>query len=247
MEFYMYIICGVIFCASLIVPICYCEKACTPPKFEEVPVSGHPSGLSVIPVSINGYFLKSESTVLKLREKNFSWSGDDCTVKDINDTLWFKISGRAMSMQQKRIMEDTEGRAICGFRKKMLSMSGEAQITVDDQSGATLAIATIKRRGILALSGADIYLHNPPMHIDNVTTNGLPVAIHVDGNVIRKEYDFMMGNMNDNPFKIARVVRKFKLLNPQNTYFIEIGPNVDVAFMSMCTYAIDELFSENQN
>ena len=126
-------------------------------------------------------------------------------------------------------------------------MSGAAQITVEDQSGATLAIATIKRRGILALSGADIYLHNPPVHIDNVTTNGLPVAIHVDGNVIRKEYDFMMGNMNDNPFKIARVVRKFKLINPQNTYFIEIGPNVDIAFMSMCTYAIDELFSENQN
>ena len=152
-----------------------------------------------------------------------------------------------MSMQQKRIMEDTEGRAICGFRKKMMSMSGAAHITVDDQSGATLAIATIKRRGILALSGADIYLHNPPMHIDNVTTNGLPVAIHVEGNGVRREYDFMMGNMNDNPFKIARVVRKFKLLNPQNTYFIEIGPNVDIAFMSMCSYAIDELFSENQN
>ena len=134
-----------------------------------------------------------------------------------------------MSMQQKRIMEDAEGRAICGFRKKMMSMSGAAHITVDDQRGATLAIATIKRQGIL--SGADIYLHNPPMHIDNVTTDGLPVAIHVDGN----------------PFKIARVTRKLKLINAQDSYFIEIGPNVDVAFMSMCTYAIDELFSENQN
>ena len=152
-----------------------------------------------------------------------------------------------MSMQQKRIMEDTEGRAICGFRKKMMSMSGTAHITVDDQSGATLAIATIKRKGTLALSGADIYLHNPPMHIDNVTTNGLPVAIHIDGNPIRFEYDFMMGNMNDNPFKIARVNRKFKLINPQDSYFIEIGPNVDVAFMSMCTYAVDELFSDNKN
>ena len=85
------------------------------------------------------------------------------------------------------------------------------------------------------------------MHIDNVTTDGLPVAIHVDGNPIRKEYEFMMGNMNDNPFKIARVTRKLKLINAQDSYFIEIGPNVDVAFMSMCTYAIDELFSDNKN
>ena len=85
------------------------------------------------------------------------------------------------------------------------------------------------------------------MHIDNVTTNGLPVAIHVEGNRDRKEYDFMMGNMNDNPFKIARVVRKLKFINANDSYFIEIGPNVDVAFMSMCTYAIDEIFSENEN
>ena len=154
-----------------------------------------------------------------------------------------------MSMQQKRIMEDAEGHAICGYRKKMMSMSATAYITIDDQSGATLAIATIKRQGVFT-SGADIYLHNPPMHIDNIETNGLPVAIHVEGNVIRKEYDFMMGNMNDNPFKIARVVRKLKFFNAQNrndSYFIEIGPNVDVAFMSICTYAIDEIFSDNKN
>ena len=61
--------------------ICICCKACKPPKFEEVPVTGHPLGLSVIPVFNYRYFLRSESTVLKLREKYFSWSGDDCTVK----------------------------------------------------------------------------------------------------------------------------------------------------------------------
>ena len=72
---------GVALAIFIICLICYQCKACKPSEFEEVPVTGHPSGLSVIPVTINGYFLKSESTVLKLREKNFSWSGDDCTVK----------------------------------------------------------------------------------------------------------------------------------------------------------------------
>ena len=75
------VISGVAVASSFICLICYYIKACKAPEFEDVPVTGHPSGLSVIPVSINGYFLKSESTVLKLREKNFSWSGDDCTVK----------------------------------------------------------------------------------------------------------------------------------------------------------------------
>ena len=73
-----------------------------------------------------------------------------------------------MSIGAKRIMEDAEGHVICGYRKKMMSMSATAYITVDDQTGATLAIVTIKRQvSGLFFSGTDIFLHNPPMHIDN--------------------------------------------------------------------------------
>ena len=81
------VVSGVTVVSSFICLICYYINACKAPEFEEVPVTGHPSGLSVIPVSINRYFLKSESTVLKLRNKNFSWSGDDCTVKVLISVL----------------------------------------------------------------------------------------------------------------------------------------------------------------
>ena len=30
-----------------------------------------------------------------------------------------------------------------------------------------------------------------------------------------------------------------------NTYFLRIGPNVDIAFISICAYALDELFSDD--
>lgn len=49
-------------------------------RFDNVPVTGHPSGLSVIPATDNR-FLRSEPTILKLREKILSWSGDDCSIK----------------------------------------------------------------------------------------------------------------------------------------------------------------------
>ena len=81
------VISGVAVASSFICLICYYIKACKAPEFEEVPVTGHPSGLSVIPVSIDGHFLKSESTVLKLSKKT-SWSGDDCTVKVLISVLW---------------------------------------------------------------------------------------------------------------------------------------------------------------
>ena len=82
------------------------------------------------------------------------------------------------------------------------------------------------------------------MSYDDVTTSGLPVSIHVEGDIVSKKYDFMMGNLNTNPYKIAQVVRKFKMIQENNSYFIEIGPNVDVAFICICAYAVDELFSE---
>ena len=91
MDFFLYIIFGGLFALSLIIPICYCIKSNKTPEFEEVPVSGHPSGLFVIQVYISGYFLKKETTVLKLREKGFSWSGDDCTVKVLFSVSWLRI------------------------------------------------------------------------------------------------------------------------------------------------------------
>merc|ERR1712020_547424 len=88
-------------------------------------------------------------------------------------------------------------------------------------------------------ASADIYIHNPPMSIDDVTTSGLPVSIHVEGDILSKKYDFMMGNLDTNPYKIAQVVRKFQAFFENNTYFVEIGPNVDAAFISICAQLLE--------
>ena len=48
-------------------------------------------------------------------------------------------------MREKRVMEDINGVPLCGYQKKMLSLHATAHITIQDQSGNTFAIATIKR------------------------------------------------------------------------------------------------------
>ena len=53
---------------------------CAGSRFDQVPVTGHPTGLVVLPESRDKY-LSSQPTVLKLREKFFSFSGDDCSIK----------------------------------------------------------------------------------------------------------------------------------------------------------------------
>ena len=78
------------------------------------------------------------------------------------------------------------------------------------------------------------------MRIDDVTTKGLPAFIHVEGQILAKKYDFMMmGDLNTNPYKIAKVVNSSWLVS---TYQIEIGPNVDAAFISICAYALEKMF-----
>ena len=70
---------------------------CAGSRFDHIPVTGHPSGLVVIPATNNG-FLRSEPTILKLREKILSWSGDDCSVK-VLISLFNNIFTQSMALK----------------------------------------------------------------------------------------------------------------------------------------------------
>ena len=42
-----------------------------------------------------------------------------------------------------------------------------------------------------------------------------------------------------------QVIRKFQMVAENNSYFLNVGTKVDVAFICMCAFAIDELFSDD--
>merc|ERR1712110_80046 len=149
---------------------------CSGSRFDELPVVGHPSGLMVLPRC--EMYLRPNHTVLKLREKLFSFSGDDCTVRDTDGVDWFKIQGSALSMTGQRTLTDNTGRIIAGYRKKLLSLHATAYITIEI-SGQTWVYATIKRQSLLSMSSADIFIHHPPLMLQDVTTDGIPPHIHV--------------------------------------------------------------------
>ena len=64
---------------------------CVGSRFDELPVTGFQTRMGIIPVdgthSVRAepgriaYCLRPETTVLKLREKLFSFSGDDCSIE----------------------------------------------------------------------------------------------------------------------------------------------------------------------
>merc|ERR1711872_573027 len=104
------------------------RMGCVGSAYDHVPVTGHQGGaLEVLPN--NKRYVSQDQTVLKLKEKFFSFSGDDCVIKDTNGKTWFKINASTFSMSGKRTMLDSEGVEIAGYRKKLLTMHATAYIT----------------------------------------------------------------------------------------------------------------------
>ena len=48
-------------------------------------------------------------------------------------------------------------------------------------------------------------LCQPPILLEDINTKGLSPDILVAGDIISKKYDFMMGDLDNNPYKIAQV------------------------------------------
>merc|ERR1719233_2532165 len=117
-------------------------------------------------------------------------------------------------------------------------MHATAYIT-GESKGKTLVYATVKKESMMSLvSSAEIFIHNPPMDIDSVNTDGVAPQIRVEG-------DFMAGG-RENPYKVAQVVRKWLTTYEHTSYFVNIGTNMDIAFVCMCAMAIDEIFCEQR-
>jgi len=143
-------------------------------------------------------------------------------------------------------MEDVEGGPVVGYQKKLLSWHNTAYITID-QDGETMVTASIRQSEVMQWAkSADIYLHEPPVSLEGVTTQGLMPSIHVEGDIMAKKYDFMMGDLQTEPYKIAKVERSWETWFEADNYYVVIGPNVDIAFICICAFAIDELFNDDK-
>ena len=222
--------------------------------FSNIPVSGLnvENGLFVIYTPDNRYVRPSE-TVLQLKEKYTGWTADDSIIKDNNGMKWFTISGNKSSFgtPTTRALTDPNGQELAEYQLNTKNSHGTAFITMQTSSGRYI-VATIKESKSFR-QNVDIFVHNPMMSLENpATTEGLAPTIRVQGDVMGKNFDFMkdMGIVEGNQLscKIAKVKRKYGSNSSYypNTYFLQIGTNADIAFICMCTYAIDEMFFDDE-
>ena len=66
-----------------------------------------------------GYFMK---------EKFFSWSGDDYDIKDSAGNVAIKVAGKALSMRDRMVLKDANGNKVAMLQKKILAVRKTFQL-----------------------------------------------------------------------------------------------------------------------
>ena len=66
--------------------------------------------------------VNGEQVGFVLKQKLFSWSGDDFAIKNHTGADAFKIKGNALSLRDKMHLTDAEGKKMAVLQRKMLAV-----------------------------------------------------------------------------------------------------------------------------
>ena len=81
------------------------------------------------PVVLHEKFVAPGTVQLKLREKVFTWSGDDFKIKEINTgATWFKVKGKAFSFRDRKEFFDAHGNVLATMTQTPLSLRGRMKV-----------------------------------------------------------------------------------------------------------------------
>lgn len=185
----------------------------------------------------SGEYITRQRLSLQIAE-NFSLSGDDFTVKDVNTgAVWFKVDGKVLTMRQRKVLLDVRGLRVAELRHRVLSWTQ----AVDVFSAHDLSQPIFSAR------------KKPTINFSK-TTSRVTVRNLLDGSVVNitllgdprgKAGVLMLGEQH----VIAKMRRAFKAteLLGQQTYIVDIAPGVDVSFVTVMVVLWDEFAHDHHN
>jgi len=185
--------------------------------------------VSVIPVfrtSIRDSYTVPRITTLKLH-KSHIWSVDS-NILDYRGFYVFRKSGSALSAVLE--FSDDAGNILAYLEKKTTCRDSIVTVVLGSSLDPGPSVATIQYRYRASESSASIFIHE--FDDENDPDIVFPGAeIRVQGNFNKYHYTFFLDDT-----KIAQVVA-----SDTQMYSLEIGPWMDIAFITICASAIDLL------
>jgi len=218
---------------------------------EGIPLTGSPTSLEVLKVA-KGKWIKKETVILKLRE-----NGSNYNITDIEGVNYFNLQKTDLQ-DDSMVLTDMKGREIGGFLSERICQGKRAYITVKKEGlwskkaeGKVWAVATLNQPPGRSGNCCQIFLHNPPILTEEFDPDSMKPSLTVEGDVMLKEYDLLAGENEEQTIKIGRALHDMSELNDVkmnvavdrgNVYYLQVGRNIDLAFIVLCAHAMDQMF-----
>ena len=205
-----------------------------------VPINSNQLSVPRYPiVATENRFVFQQPICLSLREKIASWSGDDFAITDFNGTPFFKCSGRAFSMRQKKVLYDVYMKPIYNIKHELFSLRGRYKFNYGEQGDRTIA----------TVDPINSFSSHYSINFFNVAT-GRNDYLELGCDFMGSKCGIFHGNAKKGAPLICRINKQFDaknfFYNKQN-YVVEISPNVDAAFMIGLGIIFDEIKNDNDD
>jgi len=197
-------------------------------KFVDVPLSSPKNNI----VAIEDRFVFQQPITLLLREKVMSISGDDYTIKDINDVSYFKCSGKTFNLKDKKILSDINGKPLLNIKNnKIISLKKKMYIYAGEDDTKTLAV--IRPNSALIIRKCSVEFFNK--------ATGKNEELIMKTDLLGNSCGIFYGENEKLICNIHRKINAKLALFAKDTYYVEIASGVDVALMLSLGICFDEL------
>ncbi|XP_037041275.1 protein LURP-one-related 9-like [Bradysia coprophila] len=180
-------------------------------------------------------FCLPHNVQLHLKEKFFSFSGDDFKITDANNKaiIYFQCEGRSFSLSEKKVLRDNVGVPVLNMKEKMFSISDKFNIFAGEGSERQIC----KFRSQITFLKAKLSTVFP-----DVLTKAQRHLV-LKGDWRSKRCLIYLGEPKQGGIPLARIYRPLtqrSLFLGVDDYIIEIAANVDIAMCVIMCIALDE-------
>jgi len=179
----------------------------------------------------HGKFYSPHEVVLALKEKVFSLSGDDFTVRTAEGQDVLKVKGKWISLRQTKKFTDMADNEIFQLSNKMMSIHKSFSAVSPDGAHDFEVSGKFKLMG----SKSVVTFKN--------AADGKPVELEVHGDWFDRSAEVTLEGK-----PVAKVSRKFfnarEFFGDKQTYFVAVAPNVDLSLIAAICISLDEKENE---
>ena len=193
-----------------------------------------PLAMNSVPiVAFDQRFAFPTPVTLLLKEKIFSFSGDDFKITDIYGNPYFLIKGKVWTMHQRKSFYDLYGAQIFNIKHEIFSLRGRYRFCIGESDNAVVKIDPLSK------------ITNRHFQVTFVNkANGNNEILDLYCDLIGSRCAIFHGDANNGAPCICKIYKEYDAKHffaGKDNYSIQIAPNVDASLMLGLGAVFDEI------